>query len=314
MLSTLILLGLGWSAVGLDEPAAAPVAGYPRGDLLVEPTDLASLAPKIVLLDARSMEQFAKGHFAGAVPVDPDDWDAAFAAKAEPTAEERAAWSQRIGALGIDGRKPVVVYGQTLPSVARVWYLLAYWGVPDTRMVNGTWPAIADKQQSRPIVTKQFDQPKPASFNVAPRRDLLATKTDVLRLALLPEKSEQILDARSQGEFQGSGKPTDRTGHLPTACHLDWSNLVDRKTGRFLPADQLRARLANAGIRLSQPVVAHCQGGGRSAVMTFALRLLGNEKAANYYRSFGEWQSDPSLPVVKPALPQKTADTPATNK
>jgi thiosulfate/3-mercaptopyruvate sulfurtransferase len=114
-------------------------------------------------------------------------------------------------------------------------------------------------------------------------------------LSALATKSATILDVRSDGEFIGSEKRSKRAGHVPTACHLEWSNLVD-KNGRFFEEQALRMRLTKAGVRADQPVITHCQSGGRASVSAFALERLGF-KARNYYLGWSDWGNAGNTPV-----------------
>ena len=82
---------------------------------------------------------------------------------------------------------------------------------------------------------------------------------------------------------------------MPTACHLEWKNLVDQD-GRFLDDSVLRAKLAKAGIKGDAPVITHCQGGGRASVNTFVFERLGI-KARNYYLGWSDWGNASDTPV-----------------
>ena len=112
------------------------------------------------------------------------------------------------------------------------------------------------------------------------------------------------LDARSDAEFLGARLMSKRGGHIPTACHLEWNQLVD-PDGRFLDDDALRAKLAKAGVDPREPVITHCQGGGRAAVMAFGLELMGAKQVSNYYKSWGEWGNADDTPVVTPPPKRK---------
>ena len=87
-----------------------------------------------------------------------------------------------------------------------------------------------------------------------------------------------------------------RGGHIPAACHLEWSDLVD-KDGRFLDPSALRARLAKLGIKPGEPVITHCQGGGRASVDAFALERLGLP-TRNYYLGWSDWGNAEQTPVT----------------
>jgi thiosulfate/3-mercaptopyruvate sulfurtransferase len=118
-------------------------------------------------------------------------------------------------------------------------------------------------------------------------------------LAALEDKSATIIDARSDDEYSGAKKLSRRSGHVPTACSLEWEKLVD-PDGRFLDESSLRAKLVQAGVKPDAPVITHCQGGGRAAVDAFALERVGF-KARNYYLGWSDWGNADDTPIATEA-------------
>jgi thiosulfate/3-mercaptopyruvate sulfurtransferase len=53
------------------------------------------------------------------------------------------------------------------------------------------------------------------------------------------------------------------------------------------------------GLRESQPLVTHCEGGGRAALAAIAALEAGIKPVSVYYLSFADWARDESCPVVK---------------
>ena len=188
------------------------------------------------------------------------------------------------------GRPGLVYDGNRQLDAARLWWLLSYLGVEKVGLMNGNFPLWADEK--RPIAA---DVPtvEPRPFKVAFRAGRHATRDEVL--AALASKSDTILDARSDGEYAGTEKRARRGGHVPTSCHLEWNNLVD-KDGRFLDDSALRAKLAKAGVKADEPVITHCQGGGRASVNAFVLERLGF-KTRNYYLGWSDWGNAEGTPV-----------------
>ncbi len=274
--------------------AAPPTASYARPNLLIEPNRLDYLLKKdtrLRVLDARPREAYRAGHIPEAIWVDHDAWSKAFAEGQDP-----AAWSRRIGALGIRPDLWVVVHDDSAgKEAARIWWILRYWGVKEVRLLNGGWTAwrAADLRVStdEPTVRRE-------DVTVRARPDWLATKGDVL--ADVKDRRVQIIDARSEKEHCGTLRLAKRGGSIPEAISLDWSELVDRKTKRFKSPEELARIFKEAGIDLDRPAVAHCQSGGRASVMAFALELMGARDVRNYYRGWAEWGNDPDTPVVKP--------------
>jgi thiosulfate/3-mercaptopyruvate sulfurtransferase len=250
------------------------------------------------LLDVRPKAEYAAGHIPGAVWVDSK---AAQALAAKPGGlADREAWQAWLAPMAIAPGTEVLVYdGKRQLDAARVWWLLRYLGVDHAGLVDGTFPLW--KRSGKPVSTEvpRLLSP-PATVKVAFRKDRLATREDVLEA--LKAKSDRIIDARSDGEFAGTEKLSKRAGHMPGACHVEWSNLVD-KEGRFLPVDALREKLAAQGVKPGEPVIAHCQGGGRASVDTFALERIGLP-TRNYYLGWSDWGNAEETPVDGEAAPK----------
>ena len=85
-------------------------------------------------------------------------------------------------------------------------------------------------------------------------------------------------------------------GHIAGAKQLTWNALVGTD-GRFLPRDQLQAKLAAPARPAGKPVVAYCMVGMRASVVYFVARHLGYD-ARLYDGSIVDW-SMKKLPVTK---------------
>ncbi len=289
----LVALLFAWNFVMADQPT------YPHPSLLVESAELAKpdVAKQFVILDAREQAKYASGHVPSAVWVDHAAWSKAFG-----DGNDSKGWSQRIAALGIDGKSKIVVYDDNMSKdAARIWWILKYWGLHDVRLLNGGWPMWA--KNSLPVQKDVVPTPASSNFVAVPIAKRLSTKQSLLDSLTKP--GLQIVDTRSEGEFCGTEKMTNkRAGAIPGAKHLEWSDLLDKETQQFKPADQMRKLFGDAGINLDQPIATHCQGGGRASVMAFGLELMGAEDVSNYYKSWGEWGNADDTPVV-PGKPKK---------
>lgn len=238
------------SNVGADEPA------YPRSDLLVEPTVVASGESRVnfVVLDARKRVAYNSGHVPGAIWVDHDGWSKAFG-----DGSDAQKWSDRIGALGIDGKNPVAIYDDNFANdSARIWWILKYWGVKDVRLINGGWKTWA---ASGLPVSSEAPAIVGGDFRAIPAEKRLASKKNLLDS--LKTGNLQIVDARSEAEHCGTdAMENKKAGAIPGARHLEWIDLIDKNTARFKPSVELRKIYDAAGIDLKRPTATHCQGGG----------------------------------------------------
>ncbi len=290
LLSLLVILGNQVMAAEHD---------YAYPELLIEPVTLSrpNIAKQFVILDARQGSQYDESRIPGAVWVDAVAWANAF-----KDGKDAEGWGARIGSLGIGPDAKVVIYDNTsFKDAARMWWILRYWGVQDARLLNGNWTGWT--KAGLPIETDKPQPPTPVMFTATPRSQRLATKE--LLLASLQDKSLQIVDARSEGEFCGIDKETNkRAGAIPGAKHLEWIDLIDKETQRFKSPAQLSKLFQDAGIDIERPTATHCQSGGRASVMACGMGLMGAKAVSNYYASWAEWGNAEDTPIV-PGQPKK---------
>lgn len=266
-----------------DAPPMAVLRGFDELQARLKDTD----PPR--LLDVRSRADYDKGHIPGAVWADVKAAEAIAAGLAGFS--DRMAWGKWIAPLGIDGNREVVVYGENRQlDAARVWWLLTYLGVQRVSLLDGNFSLWA--KQGRPT---DRERPEVAKSTVAIgfRRNRLATREDVREM--IEGGGAQIVDARTLGEHLGTEKRSKRAGRLPTACRLEWSDLVDRD-GRFLDEKALRAKASAVKVAEGSAVITHCQGGGRASVDAFVFERLGHP-TRNYYLGWSDWGNAEGTPV-----------------
>ncbi len=275
-------------AAALINPAAGPAEASGR---LVSFDDLQRRLgePHLRLLDARPQGEYDTGHMPGAVWVDPKAVEKMAAKPGVLT--DRAAWEAWIAPLGIGPDTEVLVYDANRQlDAARLWWLLRYLGIGQVGLIDGGFPLW--EKQGRPV-TVEPRKVEPRRFEVCFRSDRLATRDEVL--GALKQGKVRVIDARSQAEHTGVEKRAKRGGRVPTSCHLEWAQFVDRD-GRFLDEGGLRAKLAKAGVNPGEPVITHCQGGGRASVDAFVFERLGFP-ARNYYLGWSDWGNVEDTPV-----------------
>jgi thiosulfate/3-mercaptopyruvate sulfurtransferase len=264
--------------------------------LLIEPADIARQAARgLHILDARGKGKYLDGHVPGAVWIDATTWARAFG---EGT--DQAGWEARVGSLGITPATAVAIYDDNSSKDAvRMWWILRFWGVHDVRIVNGGWRGYV---ASGGPVEKSDLKADAVKTKLAPQRERVIIKSQVLALLKDGKADLQFVDARSVGEYCGTERTAARNGSMPGAKHLEWSDTLDAKTGRFKTAAELSRLFRDAGIDPHKPALTYCQSGGRSSVMAFALELMGGKDVRNYYKSWNEWGNDTDTPIVQPKV------------
>ena len=281
-LATLILVG--------------PTLADERERLLTSAEQLAKnidrATPDLVILDVRTQDEYAAKHIPGARWVDTNAWRSKTFEATGLT--DQAYWTDELGKLGLTNKQTIVIAGSGLPEAARYWWLLRYLGLPNAQLLDGGYAAWTSAQlpQTSEQTAITATQPK-----VEFQTSMLASLDDVMPQGI-DRSGCKIVDTRSEAEFTGSRGVGTRTGHIPNAVHLEWQEFVG-PDGKFLSAAAIEKKMAAAKLSLEDPLVAHCQTGGRSSVAVFAMELVGAKHVKNYYRGWSEYSEALTAPVEK---------------
>jgi thiosulfate/3-mercaptopyruvate sulfurtransferase len=264
----------------------------------VSVTDAARLLTRgAVVLDARDGGDFRRGHLPGAQRIDwkdtRDGWG-----RTGRLGDDDAELARRLGALGVDDQRPVLVVGaanQGWGEEGRIAWMLQYLGLREVDILDGGFRAWS--AAGRPVETGGGADPPRRSF--VPRRQaaLRAELPDVERWSR--EGGAVLLDVRTRNEWDGATPYFEpRGGHIPNARHLPWTNLLDG-SGAVLSAESIAAQLAPLGIGPRTPVVVYCTGGVRSAFVWAVLRASGYTDVKNFDGSFYQWSKERRLPIAR---------------
>lgn len=292
---------------------------YPNAHLLVAPAALAAElglgsarnarrpAPRAkppLILDLRPAEDFARGRVPGAVHL--DLWG--FSLKdTDPAPLDAFMWMivHVLELRGVNAEVPVVVYDeQSGVRAARAFWFLEYLGHPSVRMLDGGFGAwlnaglpVATFTDERVSPREQASKVEWADGEPPPVETRVATWRDVRDR--LGRADVVMLDTRSRGEYCGTIVRAKRSGAIPGAVHIEWTDNLG-PDGAFKPAGELRQMYEAAGVTRDREVIAYCQGGYRAAHSYVALRLLDYPRVRNYVGSWKEWGDREELPIERP--------------
>jgi thiosulfate/3-mercaptopyruvate sulfurtransferase len=183
---------------------------------------------------------------------------------------------------GIGRRSTVVAYDEAGEGGAvRLWWLLRHFGHDRVAILNGglrAWREQGGALRGGPEEIAQGD------FVARERGDDTVSADELLGDA----GGRVLLDARPPERFSGRVEPYDPVpGHIPGAANLPFAEVAP--AGRFLPPDELRARLEVAGAAPGREVVAYCGSGITACTLVLAAELAGLPPARLYPGSWSEW-------------------------
>jgi thiosulfate/3-mercaptopyruvate sulfurtransferase len=236
--------------------------------------------------------EWKRGHIPGAVFADlrklcdPNSPARTFTM---PDADWFAAQMSRLG-IG-DGTRVVLYDARESMWAARVWWMLRAFAFDNAAVLNGGWTAW--RLEQRPTSSEPSAYP-PATFTPAPRPGLFVDKDEVMRA--IDDPSTCIVCALGRRQYSGERREYGRRrGHIPGARNVSAGRILDRRTQRYRPLDELHELFDR--VLDAERIITYCGGGVAAASDAFVLHLLGHPNVAVYDGGFVEWSADKQLPL-----------------
>ncbi len=251
----------------------------------------------LLLIDARSAEEYKKGHIPNAINLPGTNWRTA---KAEPNQGENqyvfrkadgspdvARYEAFLSEAGVSNKHSIVVYGNfggkkdgTVPA-----FLLRWLGHENVSFLDGKGFEQWTKE-GLPISVEERRLPK-SNYRASAKAEWIWNLDDVQKNL---EKEEIVFyDTRSKEEFVGENKRSNKFGgHIPGAVLIDYIDLLDAQK-QILPPEQVKALLTEKGITEEKTVVLYCQTATRVTLPALALLDLGYQNIAVYDASWFEY-------------------------
>jgi thiosulfate/3-mercaptopyruvate sulfurtransferase len=274
--------------------AAIALAAQSEAEPLV--VDTAFVADAIqrgaILWDARAQEEYRNGHIPGAVNIG----DPLRVLRSENSEDfiPQELIEDILGDVGIDPAKEIVVYAaKGVPSAYFGLYALQYFGADNVRVYHG---GIDDwKAAGRPLSAQTTD-PKSIKLSLTPRPEIAIDTREVL--GKLDRSEVQILDVRTQREFDGEDVRALRGGHIVGAINIPYernmTGLGPRKPGAPQPnakdaltlKSETDLRALYALLDPDKETIVYCQSGSRASVTVAVLKDLGFKNVRMYDSSW----------------------------
>jgi len=245
------------------------------------------------MLQESARASFEKGRIPGSVHLDALDWlwDRARPFRFALPAPDVAAAA--FAAHGVGEGSRVVLYDRVGGNwAARTFWTLHWLGFDEVRLLEGGFAAW--KAAGLPVESGPAPPPTPAARPFKPRRRAatIADRDEVL--AALGDPAVAVVNALSAEQHAGTGGLVyHRPGRIAGSLNLHAARLGDAA----MPAAEVAALAAAAGIAPGQRVIAYCGGGIAASNLAFNLLRAGWTDLAVYDGSLDEWGRDPALPM-----------------
>ena len=287
-----------------NEAAIAIAAQHDAATLVVDTAFVAEAMERGALLwDARAQEEYRKGHIPGALNIG----DPLRVLRSENSEDfiSQELIEDMLGGAGIDPVKEIIVYaGKASPSAFFGLYALQYFGADNVRVYHG---GVDDwKAAGRPISAQTTD-PKSIKLSLTPRPQIAIDTSEVI--SKLDRSEVQILDVRTQREFDGEDIRALRGGHIVGAINIPFernmTGLSPRKPGAPPPnSKDALALKSDTDLRAlyalldpDKETIVYCQSGSRASVTAAVLKDLGFKNVRVYDSSWLDYGNTLDAPA-----------------
>ncbi len=290
------------SAFVVVSAGAAPAGQWGNPDLLVSADQLQQSLAKAdwVVVDCRKLEEYAKGHIPGAISFG-KNCKKALRDGTSRTFRDTAKYNKILGKVGISNNSHVVFYGElkskSMDDAAVAFWVMEYLGHTKTHVLNGGlegWVSTGKKLEQTPVIKQ------PATYTAKAVHSRYASTDEILKFAKGQAKDVQVVDARSQHEYEGTDIRSIKGGRIPhVTINIPHDKTYDQKkdpaTGKdtatsFLSPDRVMEHYKS--LDKNKRTIAYCQTGSRSCLSYLEMRLMGFREPANWDESWIVWGSD----------------------
>lgn len=261
--------------------------------LITEPSELANELDndQLIILDLRDPSSYAKAHIPNAVSFSLSE-----VVSSNPPIggmlPSDAKMSLALSRIAFDKSQHIIAVDDNGgPQAARLIWTLEAYGINTVSFLNGGMTAWLSEIGA---VDDTIESPQPSAYQASLIGNNHADRAYILDQ--LGTTGVQLLDARTQGEYNGDDLRSERGGHIPGAIHFEWSQIKGADM-KFKKTSEIQSLLDAAGFDKNKEIIAYCQTHMRSSVICLVLNALGYSVVKGYPGAWSDWGNQSDTPV-----------------
>ncbi|GKX32042.1 hypothetical protein SH1V18_45220 [Vallitalea longa] len=261
---------------------------YEGSNNVVEPTEVKETMNNsdVIVIDARSEEDYAKGHLEGAISLNPDKLTISEPVNGMLAPKEQV--EEVLSEKGISNDSTVYIYDNSGGVYSgRVWWVLKIYGHENVKVINN-----GQKGLELANLPMSLEVPELSSTDYVAKdadEDMIATMDYVKAIAENDKSKEKIIDVRSKAEYD--------EGAIPNAIFYPHTkNLYT--DGTFKSARDTYLFYNDLGLEKDDTIILYCKSSFRAAQTALILDEAGFENVKVYDGAWLEWSSG-DMPTEK---------------
>jgi thiosulfate/3-mercaptopyruvate sulfurtransferase len=247
-----------------------------------------NIEDNIKVIDARTAEEYLKGHLKNAIHISPDQLVVSEPVSA--TIAPRNIFEDILSNNGINNDTMVYIYDDKGGVYSgRVWWTFRVYGHENVKIINNGAEALVElgleMSADEPKITKTNYQVKNVNENYLISFDKVKDYSDDAE----NYENVKLIDVRSISEFE--------EGYIPNAMFYPHTNNY-YSDGTFKSSRDTFLFYSDLGLKKDDEIMLYCKSSYRASLVMAILQEAGFENVGVYDGAWIEWQSK-SMPTVE---------------
>jgi thiosulfate/3-mercaptopyruvate sulfurtransferase len=261
---------------------------YKESNNVVEPTEVkeAMNNSDVIVIDARSQEDYAKGHLEGAINLNPSSLTISEPVKGLIAGKEQV--EKILSEKGISNDSTIFIYDNNkVVYSSRLWWVLKVYGHDAVKVINNGQKGL---ETAKFPMSLEVPQVEPAEYVAKEaNNEMIATMEDVKTIVENEDSKEKIIDVRSKAEYE--------EGAIPGAIlYPHTKNLYT--DGTFKSARDTFLFYKDLGLDKDDAIILYCKSSFRATQTALLLDEAGFSNVKVYDGAWLEWSAG-DMPTEK---------------